>query len=220
MKTTMTEVRVFAGRVVPALGALAVACGATHAETSPTGGPSGNASAGAGGGTPINVGAGGTRTGGTAAGGAGRSSAGAGGTRTGSAGATGGELCEIALPTFVNNGYRVCAPNDTNAVAGLCGPEFGGELGNAEVCGAFRLYAYGHDGRIGCAYDVATGELVGGFLWGLPVAGMTCGSYFAGPAAVSSCPVPTTPYCRSAGDAAGSSGMAGPRSDGGAAGGP
>ncbi|HWZ90104.1 MAG TPA: hypothetical protein VNW92_14675 [Polyangiaceae bacterium] len=117
-----------------------------------------------------------------------------------------GDLCKIDLQTFENNGFRSCGPNDNAEVAGDCSARYG-DYGTSEVCGNFRLYADGHDGRIGCAYDSTTGDLVGGFLWGIPVGGLSCVTYFAGPAELASCAVPSTPFCRQG--AGGAQGVAG-----------
>jgi hypothetical protein len=180
--STKRPTRIALGSVLSIASALyALGCGDSHsaggdAGGSPGSGANGGASSGANGGS----------------------------TNAGGAGAGGGmnvesNSCEIDLQTFEQNGYRTCEPNDSAAVAGICGPEFAFEHGRTEVCGNFRLYAYGHDGRITCAYDSSTGTLVGGLLQGLPVQDTSCSSaahlYFAGPAELASCPVPTIPYC-------------------------
>jgi hypothetical protein len=169
---------------------------------------------------------GGTTNGGTTNGGVNRGVVGGAGgnsgdgaaTHEGAAGSEGLPLCKIELQTFEDNGYRSCAANDSAEVAGDCGPEFDNEYGATEVCGSFRIHAYGHAGRIGCAYDSATGDLVGGFLYGIPVPGMSCRSYFAGPADLAACPVPTAPFCGPVLDGGSAEGGAGGASEGGAGG--
>ena len=144
------------------------------------------------------------------------STAGAGSGGAGEGGA-GPNPCQIDLAAFEDNGYRTCPPNDNAAVAGECWPQAQYEYGTREVCGNYRLWAFGHDGRIGCAYEATSGELVGGFLYGLPSSvPVSCVAAFAGPQALASCPAPTTLWCRDqpsetggAGGAAAQAGAAG-----------
>jgi hypothetical protein len=142
----------------------------------------------------------------------GRGGSGSGGSGVANAGSAGSlDGCRIDLSTFENNGYRHCPHTDTAALAGMCAPDVKGEFGARESCGDFRIYAWGHDGRIGCAYAAASGELVGGFLWGLPVEGHdVCAEFVAGPRALAACPEPSAAWCsddsESSGGAAGAAG--------------
>jgi hypothetical protein len=138
---------------------------------------------------------------------------------SGSSGA-GGEGCEIPLAAFVDNGYRTCPPSDAAAVAGECWPQVRYEYGAREVCGNYRIYAFGHDGRIGCAYASTTGDLVGGFLDGIPSsAPHACPIVLAGPPDLAACPVPTTPWCSDGGAGGATDGGSGAGSESGGAGG-
>ena len=188
--------------------ALAASGFAACSEGAASGGPTGESgqTGGAGAGGSGHLGDGGSQ------GGAGMSSAGAAGRP---------DACRIDLTTFENNGYRECPLTDGAALAGMCHPDVKGEYGTRETCGDYRIYAWGHDGRIGCAYAATSGELVGGFLWGLPVEGRDdCDATFvAGPPALANCPEPLTPWCRendgqSSGGAAGAGGDAGAPSAG------
>jgi hypothetical protein len=216
--STKRPVRIALSSVLPILYALhALGCGGSSrsAGDEAGGGPVSDASGGA------SIGANGGTNGGASM----RLN---GGTNAGGAGASGSmnvarSSCELDLPTFEQNGYRTCEPNDSPARSGVCGPEFAFENGRTEVCGNFRLYAYGHDGRITCAYDSSTGNLVGGFLSGIPVQGKFClsdtygsSTYFAGPGELASCPAPTIPYCDNTDPGTGDGGARGSGGEGGA----
>jgi len=126
-------------------------------------------------------------------------------------------LCELDLQEFENNGLLTCDPNDDAEVAGVCGARYQFDFGTRGLCGGFRVYGSGHDGRIDCAYDPSTGQLVGGYLSGVPVSALGCVQYFAGPAVLASCAPPITPFCRDGGSIQGGAG-GGDAGQGGAAG--
>jgi len=193
-------------RLLPAVSTFCVlACGSSGSPGDATGGTN----SGAMGGTINGITNGGTVGGITEGGSNGNAR---GGTNSGGSGGTTPTSCEIDLHTFENNGYYTCVPNDAALVAGVCDPDFY-ELGTREVCGNFRLYAYGHDGRIACAYDGTTGNLVGGFLYGIPIGPSHCSTIFAGPPALAGCPEPTTFWCRVA-EGGGEGGAAGGTGEG------
>jgi len=198
-----------AGCALALVGAIEVAaCGDDDSgDDAATGGEDGRGEAA--GESSIMSGAG--QTGALPQGGTRSTNAGAGGRGgAGNGGGAGPNPCEIDLAAFVHNGYRTCPPNDSAAVAGECWPQTREDDGRQAVCGSYRLWAFGHDGAIGCAYDATSGELVGGFLYGLPSsAPNSCVVAFAGPPALAHCPAPTTAWCRDQPSATGETGAAG-----------